>query len=216
MPVPRAPQRLVGAEHEAAEAAADVDEALAGRQPDLAAHMVDLVALRLLQRVRAFAPVGAGVHQQRVVEPQLVELGAQAVVGARIGLGLRGAAVGMAQFVQVVLDLVDRVEARVDVGHQAGGEGGAEVAVDVDLLVEIRLQQADVATRHRRQQGRVAVEHQREGRRALAAAVQAAVGQGQREGRGRARAQRVDQLLHEGPQQPALEFRRAGHRQPGG
>src|SRR5206468_11036571 len=39
-----------GPEHEAAEAAADVDDALAGLEPDLAAHVVDLVLLRLLHR----------------------------------------------------------------------------------------------------------------------------------------------------------------------
>ena len=41
---------LLGMEHEAAEAGADVDHGLAGRELDLAAHVLDLVQLRFLER----------------------------------------------------------------------------------------------------------------------------------------------------------------------
>src|SRR5690606_38887475 len=97
--------RLERAEHEAAEAAADVDEALALRQPDLATDVVDLVALRRLERRGALGPVAAGVHLQRIVEPQAVERFAEPVVRARVDPGLRGAAIGPAPLEQVVLDL---------------------------------------------------------------------------------------------------------------
>jgi hypothetical protein len=43
---------LGGVEHEAAEAAPDVDHRLAGGQADLAAHMLHLVDLRLLEARR--------------------------------------------------------------------------------------------------------------------------------------------------------------------
>ena len=60
-------------EQQAAPAAADVDERFARREPHLAAHVVHLVALRLLERGRAVTPVGARVHHRRRVEPLPVE-----------------------------------------------------------------------------------------------------------------------------------------------
>src|SRR6266851_239486 len=73
-------EALMGMEHEAAEAGADVDHFLARGEQQLPRHVVDLVPLRFLERARAFLPVRAGVHHQRIVEPQAVELGAERVV----------------------------------------------------------------------------------------------------------------------------------------
>ena len=95
--------RFQSTKHEAAEPAADVDVALALGEPQLAADVIDLVALRLLERRRSGGPVAARVHHQRVVEPQAIELGPQAVVRPGIGLGLGRRGVRMAKLVQQVL-----------------------------------------------------------------------------------------------------------------
>src|SRR6185369_3476478 len=60
---------LLGMEHEAAKAAADVDHGLARGEAHLAAHVLDLVALRLLDGARALAPISARVHHELAVEP---------------------------------------------------------------------------------------------------------------------------------------------------
>src|SRR5262245_18864110 len=71
---------LDGVQHEAAETGADVDDALAGLQADLAADVLDLVRLRLLDRARPLLPVRTGVHQPVAVEPLFVEIVTVAVV----------------------------------------------------------------------------------------------------------------------------------------
>jgi hypothetical protein len=203
----------VRAQHEAAEAAADVDEAIAGGQTDLAAHMVDLLALRRLERRRALRPVGAGVHLQRLVEPQAVEGLGQPVVRACVRLRLRRAAVGTAQLVQAVLHRVQGLELAVEARAHAGGEGGAEVAFDVDLLVEVGLQQPDMAAREGRQHGAVGVENDAEARGARAPLQDRAVRQHDREAHAGALAQRVDraaqQRMH--GQSPSSWRARAAH-----
>ena len=184
---------LERAEHEAAEAAADVDVALARREAQLAADVVDLLPLRLLQRARALGPVAAGVHQQRLVQPQPVEGGAEAVVLARVGLGLRRRGVRVAPFVQVVLERVPGSVLQVEPGHHRRGEGGAEVALDVDGLVEVGLEQPDVAAREGGEERGVAAEDDAEGRRAGAAGAAAAVRQLDGEGHAGAAAEFVDE-----------------------
>src|SRR5437879_8999046 len=86
---------LVGVEHEAAEAGADVHHRLAGLEQELARNVLDLVPLRLLERARALFPVGAGVHHSRIVEPHPVEIGAERVVAFGVLLRPRPAAVGV-------------------------------------------------------------------------------------------------------------------------
>jgi hypothetical protein len=55
-------------DREPAPAAADVEECLAGLQPELAADEIDLVLLRLLELAVRIAIVGAGVEHERVQE----------------------------------------------------------------------------------------------------------------------------------------------------
>ena len=112
-------------EQEAAAAAADVDEGLARREPHLAAHVVHLVALRLLERRRAFRPVRAGVHHRRDVEPQPVELCAEPVVEARIGARLRDRAVGKAPLVPRLRSATSGSGLAVEPGVHAGAESPA-------------------------------------------------------------------------------------------
>src|SRR5262249_37082139 len=100
-------------QQEPAEAAADVDHALPGLEPNLAADVLDLVALSFLDRARTFLPVRAGVHEEVPVEPELVEVGAERVVEAGVGPGLLDRAVREAELVPAVAHVHDRVAARV-------------------------------------------------------------------------------------------------------
>jgi hypothetical protein len=68
---------------ERAPAAARLQHAVAGLQPELAAHIVELGPLGLLQGQRRGLEVGAGVDQL-VVEPQPVEVVAEVVVVLRL------------------------------------------------------------------------------------------------------------------------------------
>jgi len=135
---------LQGVEQEPAEAAADVDDGIAGGEADLAADVLDLVALGLLQGAGALLPVAAGVHHQGVVEPQAVELGAEAVVEAGVGLGLRQGAVGEAPLVPAVAQAVQGVGTAVETALHAYPEQPVEVALDVQGLVEVGLQHPHV------------------------------------------------------------------------
>ena len=72
--VPRHEQR------EAAPAAARFDDAFAGLQPQLAAHVVHLGLLRLLERHPGLGEVGAGVLQRFAVEPDRVKIVAEIVM----------------------------------------------------------------------------------------------------------------------------------------
>ena len=60
-PTQRAPKLLRRAQHQRAPAAADVQQALARLQPDLAQDVVDLLHLRLVQRLVALLEVGARI-----------------------------------------------------------------------------------------------------------------------------------------------------------
>jgi hypothetical protein len=62
-----------------APAAADVEKGLAGTQPELAAHQVELVALRLRKRIRPVAKVCAGIDHLGI-EEELIEFIAGIVV----------------------------------------------------------------------------------------------------------------------------------------
>jgi hypothetical protein len=69
----------------------------------------------------------------------------------------------------------------------------------VDALVEVGLEQADVAARQGREQSRVAVEDAAERRRPVAAAVSTSVGQVDGECHAGARREAVDDVLHGTP-----------------
>src|SRR5678816_3287014 len=68
---------LGGKRREAAPAAAQVEHAHAGLQPDLAAHQIELGVLRLVERLGVL-PVRAGV-EQAAAEHRLVEIVADVV-----------------------------------------------------------------------------------------------------------------------------------------
>ncbi len=70
---------LGGPDRQRAPAAADVEHGLAGREPELPAHEVELVHLRLLELAVRVAVVGARVDHQRV-EEQRVEVVADVVM----------------------------------------------------------------------------------------------------------------------------------------
>lgn len=116
------PVMLQRMEQQPAPAAADVDKALTGLEPDLAADVIHLVELRLFERARPFLPVGAGVHHADAVEPRLVERLAEAVVKARVGLGLSDRRVRIAELVPAV---AQRDHAVRVVAVETGVEGGA-------------------------------------------------------------------------------------------
>src|SRR5688572_27209916 len=197
---------LLRVEHEAAEAAADVDHLLARLEQELLRHVVALVALRLLQRARALLPVGAGVEHQRIVEPQLVELGGQGVVEVGVALRLRALGVRMRELVPAVADPGKGRAALVDAAFHAGGQRLGKAALDVDVAVEVRLEQPDVAERGHAPVGARRAEHQRERRCVLARALLAAVRVAHRERNPGALADRAQRIFDPGSH--GLEFYR--------
>ena len=87
---------LGGVQGQPAPAAADVEEAFAGAQTQLAADQVELGELRVLQRVAGVAEVGARVHHERVEpEPGRSRCRRRSDAGSRRGRAVRnGALVG--------------------------------------------------------------------------------------------------------------------------
>jgi hypothetical protein len=59
--------------HQRTPAAADVEQPLAGTQPELATDVLQLVPLSLIQRFVGTREIGAGVHAL-LIEPQTIEL----------------------------------------------------------------------------------------------------------------------------------------------
>ena len=132
---------LGGVEDEPAPAAADVEETLPGRQAELAADVVELRDLRVVERLRVVPEVRARVHHA-LVEPHAVERVADVVVVRDVG------AVG-APLVQEGLDaLAQPLAAVIDRAHHRLGdaEGLARAAGEVDVAL-------DVGPRQRAQRG---------------------------------------------------------------
>src|SRR2546425_3929986 len=102
-------EALLRVEQEAAEAAADVDHVVAGLEQHFLSDVLELVALRLLERARALLPVGAGVEHQGIIQPEAVELGPERVVELGVALGTQPARVGVQELVQAVCDAHQRV-----------------------------------------------------------------------------------------------------------
>ena len=139
---------LGGVEHEAAEAAAHVYHPLARLQAHFAGDVFHLRHLRFQHALLQVLVVGAGVHQVRFVQHLGVELRAQAVVEAGILLRLGAGAVVEAQAVPAIAQGYQRAGGVVETGVEADGQELAVVAVDVDVAVEVRLQEAHVAERN--------------------------------------------------------------------
>ena len=167
---PRAERAVVApcVEEEAAPAAADVDERLAGLELHLPAHVVHLVALRLLECARAFLPVRAGVHHADPVEPRRVERPAEAVMGARIGLGLRYRAVGEPELVPAIANRQQRIRRPGKPHVQRNAKRQRNVALEIHVAVEIRLEYPDVPVAQQAAFTSMRAKQDRESRRRLA------------------------------------------------
>src|SRR6266702_5755646 len=132
-------------EEEVAPTAADIGEGVAGFQQHLAADVVHLGALRVFQRFRAAVEPGAGIRHADLVEPLPIEVLAGPVVEARVRLRLRDRAVAEAQLVPPVAQGDKESRAAVEPGVHARAKHEREIALDVDVAVEIRLQKSYVA-----------------------------------------------------------------------
>ena len=131
-------------EHEAAEAAAHVDHALARLQPHLARDVLHLRNLRFEDALARIAVVGAGVHQIRLVEHLRVELRPQAVVEAGVFLRRGAGAVVEAQAMPAIADAHQQPRGLVEPRIEAHRHELAQIALEVDLAVEVGLQKAHV------------------------------------------------------------------------
>src|SRR5712692_9510216 len=194
---------LLRIQHEAAEAAADVDHVLARREQHLPRDVVELVALRLLQAARAFLPVRAGVEHERVVEPKAVELGPERVVELGVVPGPGPARVRVQELVPAV-EHPDQQLGVVDAALHAGGERAREAALDVELAVEVGFEQADMAESGDTPVGARLAEHQGEGGRGLRVAVLAAAGVAHRERNAGALPDPAEHGFSEGSHAPRL------------
>ncbi len=104
------------AQHQRAPAAADVEQALARLQLDLAQDVVDLLHLRLVQCLVAVLEVGAGIDYV-LVQPLAVE-GVGDVVVVLDGLGI-----GLARVSEAALDAAHQAILGLGVVGQAVGRG---------------------------------------------------------------------------------------------
>src|SRR5581483_2574125 len=153
------PVVLVGMEQQPAEAAADVDEGLARLEQHLAADEVHLVLLRLLERLRAFLPPGAGVHQPVLVEPVLVEIAPEAVVEAGVVPRLLDRRVAVAELVPPVAHAHQQPGRAVEARVHARADREREAALDVDVAREVALEEADVPEHHDAPSGKTTRKH---------------------------------------------------------
>src|SRR5882672_5141941 len=147
------PVSVPGEEQQVAPAAADVGEGLALLQQYLAADVVHFRELRFLERLRAVGEPGAGVGHAHFVEPLAVEVLSGAVVKARVELRLTDRSIAVAEFMPPVAHLDEEGRFAVEPGVHAGAEGVRDAALDVDVPVEIRLEEADVSEKQHPERG---------------------------------------------------------------
>ena len=147
---------------ECAPAAADVEEAFARPEPQFATDVVDLARLGRVDGLVGVREVGAGV-QQLLVQPQAEELVGQVVVvadchlvpfeGVLAALELDGQLAGAGtldrrQAEQVPDDLQEIPRAGLLLDEELGeAEEGEDVALDVEVAVDIRLGEGDAVGR---------------------------------------------------------------------
>src|SRR5256886_4893137 len=168
---------LPGVEEQVAPAAADVGEGVAPLEQDLAAHVVHLGDLRLLERLRSVGEPGAGVGHAHLVEPLAVEILAGPVVEAGVRFRLRNPCVAVSEFVPPVAQLDEESPLAVEAGVHARAEGVREAALDVDVAVDVGLEKADVAEQQHAPRGAAAADEDGDVRRALAVLPGRAVGE---------------------------------------
>jgi hypothetical protein len=127
-------------ERERAPAAAGLEHALARPQPQLAADVVELRLLRLLEREPRVLEVCARVDEVRV-EPALVELVAEVVVVVDIGARARGRVAAPARAERI--DQVARDAGRVLRRAEHDLDRVREIALDLEPSVRVRLAEAE-------------------------------------------------------------------------
>ena len=99
---------LGGVEHESAKTGADVNNRFARLEAYFPADVLDLVALCLLDCLRTFLPVRAGVHHQVAVKPVAIEIRPMRIMKPGIGPGLGDGAVGKTPLVPLVAQPYER------------------------------------------------------------------------------------------------------------
>ncbi len=175
---------LGGVEDEPAPAAADVEEALAGREAQLAADVVELRDLRVVERLRFVLEVRARVHHA-LVEPHAVERVADVVVVRDVAaVGAALVQEGLEALPQLLPAVVHGADHRLrDAEHPARAAGEIDVAVDVragersERRLGERLQAPPGAGNHfhrrrrRQRHPRAVGEHERDRQVAAAVAV---------------------------------------------
>src|SRR5438445_1675132 len=168
---------LPGVEEQVAPAAADVGEGVAPLEQDLAAHVVHLGDLRLLERLGSVGEPGAGVGHAHFVEPFPVEVLSGPVVKARVRLRLRNRCVAVSELVPPVAQLDEESRLAVEAGVHARAEGVREAALDIDIAVEVGLEKADMAEQQHPPCGAAVADEDGYVRRALAVLPGGAVGE---------------------------------------
>src|SRR5256885_534897 len=139
------PVFVPGVEQKVALAAADVGEGVALLEQHLAADVVHLRELRLLERLRPVGEPGTGVGHAHLVEPFPVEVLSRPVVEAGVRFRLPDRRVAADELVPPVAHLDEESRLAVEAGVHSRAEGVREAALDVDIAVEIGLEKADVA-----------------------------------------------------------------------
>ncbi len=145
-----------GIARQSAPAAADIQQPLAGLEPQLAAQMAQLGLLRLFEILVAGFEIGAGVDHV-AVQPELVERVGQVVVIGN-GLGVGG----------LVVSLARRQRQIVLAQHAGDGVADADHLIDRTLQIDQALniggtEQIETRPRQLRHQLRIA-DHQGDGR----------------------------------------------------
>ncbi len=84
---------------------------------------------------------------------------------------------------QFVLHMIQRIEMLIEVGSHSFSESGTEIAYYVDFLIEIGTEKAYMLTCHAAEKSGIGTNDHVEGRFTFSAAKEAAVWQGEREGR---------------------------------
>ena len=140
---------LGGVEHEATESAAHVDDALSGGKLYLARDVFHLRDLRLEDALLRMLVVGAGVHEVGIVQHLRVELRPRARSGiGRFPWAWRWGRLLNRRPCQRLRMPTSRSCRVVEAGGEPDGHEFVQIAVDVDLAIEVGLEEADMAEHH--------------------------------------------------------------------
>ena len=137
------------AQHQRPPATADVQQALAGLQPDLAQDVVDLLLLRLRQGLVAVLEIGAGIDHGRVQPLRVERVGDVVVVPD-------GLAVARSRVAEAAADAAQQTAFGPRAGRQPMGHAHdvGQRALDVDQALDIGLPQSVQAGLDQQRPGR--------------------------------------------------------------